>query len=147
MARVYFISTVNGRSQKKKEKKPIMSCASSRHINKTWAIYFCASISMKWTFKKELKGGRGAGGGGKEKFVAECKSKLRGRKENAVLASTSYQVSPKDDKTMQIKYNWFNFGTFCLKTRHTSNCSVNGTARFERCWNIKITFYLETSVG
>ncbi len=25
---------------KKEEKKPIMSCASSGHINKTWAIYF-----------------------------------------------------------------------------------------------------------
>jgi len=30
---VCFISTVNGRS-KKKEKKPIMSCASSGHITK-----------------------------------------------------------------------------------------------------------------
>ncbi len=33
MARVFFISTVNGHS--KKEKKPNMSCASSGHINKT----------------------------------------------------------------------------------------------------------------
>ncbi len=31
-ARVFFISTVNGCSKKK---KPIMSCASSGHINKT----------------------------------------------------------------------------------------------------------------
>jgi len=31
---VCFISTVNGRSKKEKEKKPIMSCASSRHITK-----------------------------------------------------------------------------------------------------------------
>ena len=33
MGRVCFISTVNGRS-KRKEKKPIMSCASSGHITK-----------------------------------------------------------------------------------------------------------------
>jgi hypothetical protein len=33
MARVFFISAVNSRS-KKKEKKPIMSCASSGHITK-----------------------------------------------------------------------------------------------------------------
>ncbi len=31
---VCFISTVNGRSKKKKEKKPIMSGASSGHITK-----------------------------------------------------------------------------------------------------------------
>ncbi len=42
MAHVFFISTVNGRSKKNTEKKPIMSCASSGHINKTWAIYFWA---------------------------------------------------------------------------------------------------------
>jgi hypothetical protein len=45
MACVFFISTVNGRS-KKEEKKPIMSCASSGHINKTLAIYLGLSISM-----------------------------------------------------------------------------------------------------
>jgi len=31
---VCFITTVNGRSKKNKEKKPIMSCASSGHITK-----------------------------------------------------------------------------------------------------------------
>jgi hypothetical protein len=31
---VCFISTVNSRSKKRKEKKPIMSCASSGHITK-----------------------------------------------------------------------------------------------------------------
>jgi hypothetical protein len=41
MARVFFISTVNGRS-KKKEKKPILRCASSGHNKQTWAIFFCA---------------------------------------------------------------------------------------------------------
>ncbi len=42
MTCVFFISTVNGRSKKKTEKKPIMSCVSSGHINKTEAIYFWA---------------------------------------------------------------------------------------------------------
>ena len=42
MARVFFISTVNGRSKKKEEKKPILRCASSGHNKQTWAIYFYA---------------------------------------------------------------------------------------------------------
>jgi hypothetical protein len=42
-ARVFFISTVNGRSKKK---KPIMSCASSGHINKLKQSIFAPSISM-----------------------------------------------------------------------------------------------------
>ncbi len=45
MAHVFFISTVNGRS-KKKEKKPIMSCASSGHINKLKQSIFAPLISM-----------------------------------------------------------------------------------------------------
>ncbi len=43
MARIFFISTVNGCSKKK---KPIMSCASSGHINKLKQSIFAPSISM-----------------------------------------------------------------------------------------------------
>jgi len=35
MVRVFFISTVNGRSKKTNRKEAFMSCASSGHINKT----------------------------------------------------------------------------------------------------------------
>ncbi len=45
-AHVFFISTVNGRS-KKKEKKPIMSCTSSGHINKLKQSIFAPLISME----------------------------------------------------------------------------------------------------
>jgi hypothetical protein len=46
MAHVFFISTVNGRS-KKKEKKPIVSCARSGHINKLKQSIFAPSTSME----------------------------------------------------------------------------------------------------
>jgi len=43
---VCFISTVNGSSKKKKEKKPIMSSASGWHIAKLKPSIFHLSISM-----------------------------------------------------------------------------------------------------
>ncbi len=44
---VRFISTVKGRSKKKKEKKPITSCASSGHITKLKQSIF---LRCQWSF-------------------------------------------------------------------------------------------------
>ncbi len=53
-AHVFFISTVNGRSKKKKEKKPILHCASSGHINKLEQSIFAPSISMIRTLNPRI---------------------------------------------------------------------------------------------